>query len=86
LGQYLGTVDIVEDIYVANITMSNASDGARIKVWPGINSNFQPGLSGGGGTGRVKNITYVGMKNTKNDCESTRQIRTKLIMGIKLTG
>jgi galacturan 1,4-alpha-galacturonidase len=35
LGQYKGETDIVENIFVTNITMSNASDGARIKVWPG---------------------------------------------------
>jgi len=42
LGQYAGQFDIVEDIYVANISMHNASDGARIKVWP----NTPSALSG----------------------------------------
>ncbi|KAF4551799.1 Exopolygalacturonase A-like protein [Elsinoe fawcettii] len=56
LGQYLGQTDIVEDVYVYNTTMSNASDGARIKVWPGA----APGSDGksGGGLGRVRNVTY----------------------------
>ncbi len=34
LGQYPGTFDEALDIFVTNITMRNASDGARIKVWP----------------------------------------------------
>ncbi|KAF2223361.1 polygalacturonase [Elsinoe ampelina] len=56
LGQYLGQTDIVQDVYVYNTTMSNASDGARIKVWPGA----APGSDGksGGGLGRVQNVTY----------------------------
>lgn len=47
--------------------MSNASDGARIKVWPGIYSNFQSNLNGGGGSGYVNNVTYDGFFNTNND-------------------
>lgn len=43
---------------MTNISMSDASDGARIKVWPGIASALSVDLQGGGGTGRVKNITY----------------------------
>lgn len=58
LGQYVGEVDIVEDVYVYNISMSDASDGARIKVWPGSPSELSGDLQGGGGTGYVKNITY----------------------------
>ncbi|KAF1930471.1 glycoside hydrolase family 28 protein [Didymella exigua CBS 183.55] len=61
LGQYVGEVDIVKNIYVANVTMSNASDGARIKVWPGAASALSGDLQGGGGSGEVKNITYDGM-------------------------
>jgi galacturan 1,4-alpha-galacturonidase len=47
---------------VYNISMSNASDGARIKVWPGISSAMSPDLQGGGGSGAVSNITYDGME------------------------
>ncbi|KAM0253125.1 hypothetical protein ACHAQJ_007401 [Trichoderma viride] len=67
LGQYPAEFDIVENIYVYNISMSNASDGARIKVWPGTDTPFQPGLSGGGGAGYVKNITYDTFYNDNND-------------------
>ncbi len=38
--------------------MSNASDGARIKVWPGSPAELSGDLQGGGGSGRVHNITY----------------------------
>ncbi|OJJ43913.1 hypothetical protein ASPZODRAFT_893358 [Penicilliopsis zonata CBS 506.65] len=58
LGQYVGEVDIVENVYVYNISMYNAENGARIKVWPGISSELSVDLQGGGGSGYVKNITY----------------------------
>ncbi|CAI7650739.1 unnamed protein product [Penicillium glandicola] len=61
LGQYPGEVDIVENVLVYNISMFNASDGARIKVWPGVASALSTDLQGGGGSGLVKNITYDGM-------------------------
>ncbi|KAF2644461.1 putative extracellular exo-polygalacturonase [Massarina eburnea CBS 473.64] len=61
LGQYLGEIDIVKNVYVYNVSMSNASDGARIKVWPGISSALSGDLQGGGGGGAVSNITYDGM-------------------------
>jgi galacturan 1,4-alpha-galacturonidase len=54
-------------VYVYNISMSNASDGARIKVWPGAPTLFQPGLNGGGGAGYVKNVTYDTFYNYNND-------------------
>ncbi|GIZ41876.1 hypothetical protein CKM354_000516500 [Cercospora kikuchii] len=61
LGQYPGEVDIVEDIMVANISMYNASDGARIKVWPGASAAMSVDLQGGGGLGRVNRVTYKDM-------------------------
>ncbi|KAH7371608.1 polygalacturonase [Cadophora sp. MPI-SDFR-AT-0126] len=66
LGQYQGETDIVENIYVYNISMSSATDGARIKIWPGV----PPGTVGstiGGGVGRVQNITYEKYANSNND-------------------
>ena len=38
--------------------MSNATDGARIKVWPGSPAELSGDLQGGGGSGRVDKITY----------------------------
>ncbi|KXL49328.1 MAG: glycoside hydrolase family 28 protein [Acidomyces sp. 'richmondensis'] len=61
LGQYVGEIDIVENVYVYNISMNNASDGARIKVWPGSPAELSGDLQGGGGSGRVNNITYQDM-------------------------
>ena len=58
LGQYATETDYVENVYVYNISMSNASDGARIKVWPGSPSELSGDLQGGGGGGAVTNITY----------------------------
>lgn len=46
LGQYVGEYDIVEDIYVANISMHNAAAGARIKVWPDTSSELSGDLQG----------------------------------------
>lgn len=74
LGQYPGEVDIVENILVRNISMSNASDGARIKVWPGASSALSGDLQGGGGSGAVRNVTYDGMivKNVDYAIEITQ--------------
>ncbi|KAL5363878.1 putative exopolygalacturonase X [Aspergillus floccosus] len=58
LGQYKGEIDIVKNILVYNISMYNASDMARIKVWPGVDSAMSEDLQGGGGGGAVSNITY----------------------------
>ncbi|KAI1734831.1 polygalacturonase [Xylaria scruposa] len=67
LGQYVEQYDIVENVYIYNNTMSDASDAARIKVWPGVHSDFEPILSGGGGSGYVKNITYERYESINND-------------------
>ncbi|KAF2732943.1 pectin lyase-like protein [Polyplosphaeria fusca] len=61
LGQYIGETDIVRNIHVHNISMSHASSGARIKVWPGTPSALSGDLQGGGGSGAVANITFDGM-------------------------
>jgi galacturan 1,4-alpha-galacturonidase len=61
LGQYVGSFDIVENIMVSNVSMHNATDGARIKVWPNTPSALSGDLQGGGGSGRVRNITYEDM-------------------------
>lgn len=50
LGQYAQETDIVANIYVRNISMSNAQNGARIKVFGG---NPSPTSTAGGGTGYV---------------------------------
>ncbi|GFF66338.1 probable exopolygalacturonase X [Aspergillus lentulus] len=64
LGQYVGQVDIVENILVYNSSLNNASDGARIKIWPGAIGNS---TNTGGGSGWVRNVTYDGMHNYNND-------------------
>ncbi|KAI9648536.1 hypothetical protein NHQ30_003171 [Ciborinia camelliae] len=58
LGQYPGEYDIVENVYVYNVALHNATDGARIKAWPNTASALSGDLQGGGGDGMVKNITY----------------------------
>ncbi|KAG9028455.1 hypothetical protein FRB95_006487 [Tulasnella sp. JGI-2019a] len=59
LGQYAGETDIVSNIYVNDIVMANAQNGARIKVFPG---NPNAGSVSGGGSGYVKNITFENFK------------------------
>ncbi|KAH7372208.1 extracellular exo-polygalacturonase-like protein [Cadophora sp. MPI-SDFR-AT-0126] len=61
LGQYPARVDYVENILVTNVNMYNSSEGARIKVWPDSYSEKSAALSGGGGRGLVRNVTYDGM-------------------------
>lgn len=58
LGQYPAEFDIVENVYSYNISMNYASDGARVKVWPGDASALSTDLQGGGGAGYVKNVTF----------------------------
>ncbi|KAI0902551.1 glycoside hydrolase family 28 protein [Annulohypoxylon nitens] len=67
IGQYPNETDIIENLYIYNISMTNASDFARIKVWPGIETNFQTHLAGGGGTGYVRNVTYDLLHSINND-------------------
>ncbi|KAM5537637.1 hypothetical protein V8D89_008715 [Ganoderma adspersum] len=55
LGQYAGETDIVANVSVTNVTMLNAQNGARIKVFGG---NPSPTSTIGGGDGFVKNITF----------------------------
>jgi len=75
LGQYAGETDIVANVLVNNITMINAQNGARIKVFGG---NPSPNSTAGGGTGYVNNITYsnfhvnnTDFPITTNQCYST---------------
>lgn len=58
LAQYPGVVDIVENLYIYNNTLSNATDSARIKIWPGKDAVKKPNWIGGGGVGHVRNVTY----------------------------
>ncbi|KAI0676372.1 pectin lyase-like protein [Trametes maxima] len=53
---YAGETDIVANVSATNITMLNAQNGARIKVFGG---NPSPTSTIGGGTGFVKNITFA---------------------------
>ncbi|KAJ3514488.1 hypothetical protein NLJ89_g2349 [Agrocybe chaxingu] len=57
LGQYPGVYDIVENVFVNNIKMANAQNGARIKAWAGPNV----------GSGIVKNITFQNFIETAVD-------------------
>ncbi|OJD34149.1 glycoside hydrolase family 28 protein [Diplodia corticola] len=61
LGQYPDRTDFVENVLVRNADMYNSSEGARIKVWPDAFSEKSATLVGGGGRGRVRNVTYDGM-------------------------
>ncbi|KAI1798604.1 glycoside hydrolase family 28 protein [Daldinia bambusicola] len=67
IGQYAGQTDVVENLHVYNVSMANASDFARIKVWPGAQTNFQTHLVGGGGSGYVRNVTYDLLRSEDND-------------------
>lgn len=62
LGQYAAETDIVANVYVRNISMNNAENGARIKVFAG---SPDPNSVSGGGSGYVKNVTFEDFR-----CES----------------
>ncbi|KAL0936282.1 exopolygalacturonase X [Colletotrichum truncatum] len=67
LAQYPGVVDIIENLYIFNNTLSNATDSARLKVWPGLGAVTKPGWIGGGGIGHVRNVTYEQFHVRNND-------------------
>ncbi len=48
--------------------MSNASDGARIKVWPGAVPGSNS-TSSGGGVRIVRKVTYNEMHDSRVDCK-----------------
>ena len=56
LGQYIGEVDIVENVLAYNITMANGENGARIKTWPGVAPGTNSSAADGGGSGYIKNV------------------------------
>lgn len=59
LGEYAGTQDIVENVLIKNISMSNAENGARIKAFGGSASATSVK---GGGSGYARNITFQDFK------------------------
>lgn len=61
------SADIVSDLYVRNITMLNAENGARIKVFGG--SNDTKSVSGGG-SGYVRNVTFQDFSNSSESFQS----------------
>ncbi|RLL95287.1 hypothetical protein CFD26_101708 [Aspergillus turcosus] len=58
LGQYPTQYDIIENIYVYNVSMVSALTGARVKVWPNTPSTEAADLQGGGGSGIVNQVTF----------------------------
>ncbi|EON97482.1 putative polygalacturonase protein [Phaeoacremonium minimum UCRPA7] len=74
LGQYVGEVDIAENIMVHNVTMSNCGSAARIKVYQDAIPNADGSLptSSGGGSGYVRNVTYESMQ--ENTCDYAIEI------------
>lgn len=67
LGQYAQEFDVAANLTVFNVSLANAGTGARIKVWPGVESSEGALLDGGGGAGYVRNVTYWVLNNTNND-------------------
>ncbi|GMM33476.1 hypothetical protein DASC09_008010 [Saccharomycopsis crataegensis] len=57
IGQYYGVTDIVENVIVNNVTMSNADYGARLKTWAGRPANSSK-TDAGGGLGYVRNVYF----------------------------
>ncbi|KAG8744882.1 hypothetical protein FRC10_009252 [Ceratobasidium sp. 414] len=57
LGEIDGVKDIVKNIYVDNVSMSNSENGVRIKTFAGQNRGY----------GVVENIVYTNFYNQNND-------------------
>ncbi|RHZ62717.1 hypothetical protein CDV55_105854 [Aspergillus turcosus] len=58
IGQYPGVMDIIENVWVENVTLLNGQNGARLKAWAGPNVGY----------GRINNVTYknIRIENTDN--------------------
>jgi galacturan 1,4-alpha-galacturonidase len=61
LGEYDGVKDVVENIYVNNVTIINSENGPRIKTWGGK----------GRGYGYVKQIVFSNFRHENNDSPIT---------------
>ncbi|KAF7182021.1 hypothetical protein CNMCM7691_001409 [Aspergillus felis] len=58
IGQYPGVMDIIENVWIENVTLLNGQNGARLKAWAGPNVGY----------GRINNVTYknIRIENTDN--------------------
>ncbi|KIJ37292.1 glycoside hydrolase family 28 protein [Sphaerobolus stellatus SS14] len=63
LGQFAGETDIVQNVWVENVVMANAQNGARIKVFGG---NPSPTSTAGGGTGFAKSSRHLHQFHAEN--------------------
>ncbi|CAI7639744.1 unnamed protein product [Penicillium glandicola] len=56
IGQYSGVEDIIENVWIENVTLLNGQNGVRLKAWAGPDVGF----------GRINNVTYkdIHIENT----------------------
>ncbi len=71
------TADIVANVLVKNISMSNAQNGARIKIFGG--SNDTNSISGGG-SGYVRNVTFQDFYNYSTSCLMFPRLRVLIAL------
>ncbi|ESK87749.1 exopolygalacturonase [Moniliophthora roreri MCA 2997] len=61
LGEYDGVKDIVQNIYVNNVTIENSENGPRIKTWAGANRGY----------GNVDQVVFSNFQHLNNDSPLT---------------
>ncbi|PWY74993.1 CobW domain protein [Aspergillus heteromorphus CBS 117.55] len=57
IGEYAGELDIIENVYIENVTLLNGEAGARLKAWAGKDVGY----------GRMNNITYKNIQIQNTD-------------------
>ncbi|GFF91298.1 probable exopolygalacturonase B [Aspergillus udagawae] len=57
IGQYPGVMDIIENVWIENVTLLNGQNGARLKAWAGPNVGY----------GRINNVTYKNIRVENTD-------------------
>ncbi|PYH93576.1 CobW domain protein [Aspergillus ellipticus CBS 707.79] len=57
IGEYAGELDIIENVYIENVTLLNGQTGARLKAWAGKDVGY----------GRMNNITYKNIQIQNTD-------------------
>ncbi|GAQ47151.1 CobW domain protein [Aspergillus niger] len=57
IGQYAGEMDIIENVYIENVTLLNGQNGARLKAWAGQDVGY----------GRINNVTYKNIQIQNTD-------------------
>ncbi|KUJ21632.1 glycoside hydrolase family 28 protein [Mollisia scopiformis] len=58
IGQYKDVFELIENVYVGNVTCVDTAYAAYVKTWTGEQAGYPPN-GGGGGLGYARNVTFT---------------------------